>query len=130
MRQHTQTNTMKDTRVAFFRKTLESLLESLDATVRVTRWEGPDGVPEPLKETAGHLVTRLGTAHRLASSAFTGSPTDAARVQVMLGAMRRLDAAYVAYRQRADRPAAERETAAMALDAEIAEVSSDSRWRA
>lgn len=122
-------NTMKDSRVTFFRNTLESLLESLDATVRVTRWVGPEVIPEPLKETAAHLGTRLGTAGRLASSTFTGSPADAARVEVMLGAMRRLDAAYVAYRQHLDRPAAERETAAMTLTAEIAEVSGDARWR-
>ena len=86
---------MKDTRVMFFRKTLEELLDSLDAVVRVRRWVGPESVPEPLKEAAGHLLVRLGTAGRVASSTFRGSVADTTRVDVMLGAMRRLDAAYV-----------------------------------
>ena len=121
---------MKDSRVAFFRSALEDLLESLVATVRVNRWVGPDAIPEPIKESAARLGTRLGTAGRLASSVFKGTPADVARVEVMLTAMRRLDAAYVAYRQHLDQSAAARETAALALDAEIAEVSDDTRWRA
>jgi hypothetical protein len=120
---------MRDTRVAVFRKTLEGLIESLDATVRLTRWAGADGVPEPLKESASQLTTRLGTASRLAASSFSGTTADTARVSAMLGAMRRLDAAYVTYRQGSERTPRERETAASTLDAEIDEVKADSRWR-
>ena len=121
---------MKDARVALFRKTLEGLLESLDATVRLMRWAGGEGVPEPLKESASQLVVRLGTAHRLTSSSFVGSAVDQARVNVMLVAMRRLDAAYVVYRQGLEKTPSEKESAADALNAEVDEVKGDSRWRA
>src|SRR5262245_65240060 len=95
---------MKDTRVAFFRKTLEGLIESLDATLRLKRWNGAEDVPAPLQESASRLVSCLGTADRLASGSFIGSAADTARVNAMLGAMRRLDAAYVAYRRQVDLP--------------------------
>jgi hypothetical protein len=121
---------MKDTRVAVFRKSLESLIESLDATVRVTRWAGTETIPEPLKDSAAQLVARLGTADRLANGNFKGSVADITRVNAMLAAMRRLDAAYVVYRQRLERKPAERDTAAMALDAAIDEIRSDDQWRA
>ena len=112
---------MKDARVTLFRKTLEGLVESLDATVRVNRWTANESVPEPLKESAARLVGRLGTVDRLASNNFTGSANDVARVNAMVVAMRRLDAAYVTYRARVVRPS-ERDLAATALDAEIDEV--------
>ncbi len=118
---------MKDARVTIFQKTLAGLIESLDATVRVQRWTGAESVPVPLKESASLLVERIGTAGRLVSGNFRGSPVDVARVNAMLDAMRRLDAAYVAYRQGMDRPAAERERAEMALGAVIDEVRADSQ---
>jgi hypothetical protein len=121
---------MKDSRVTVFRKTLEGLIESLDATVRLTRWSGEESIPEPLKVSASLLVDRLGTADRFASSTFNGAQADVARVNLMLSAMRRLDAAYVDYRQHLSQSATEREKAALALDAEIDAVKSDSRWRA
>jgi hypothetical protein len=119
---------MKDTRLAFFRNTLEGLIESLDATIRMRRWDGVEEVPAPIKESASRLVTCLGTADRLVSSSFTGSIADTARVNAMLGAMRRLDAAYVAYRRQLDL-APDGDTAAAALSAEIDDVRSDRRWR-
>src|SRR4051812_20572966 len=106
---------MKDERVTFFRKALEGLIDSLDATVRVTRWSGNEPIPEPLKQSAARLVERLGTADRLASGTFNGSAVDVARVKEMCSAMRRLDAAYVTYRQRIESAPAEREAAAMNL---------------
>jgi hypothetical protein len=112
---------MKDERVIFFRKALDGLIESLEATVRVTAWSGEESIPEPLKESASQLITRLGTADRLASDTFNGSATDTARVSAMCAAMRRLDAAYVTYRQRLTTPA-ERSAAALALDSELEEV--------
>lgn len=116
---------MKDARVTIFRRTLEGLIESLDATARLTTWTSADGAPEPLQESASHLVTRLGTADRLASGNFKGSPADVARVNAMLGAMQRLDAAYVAYRHRLQGSPSERSDAATALHAEIDEVRAD-----
>jgi hypothetical protein len=115
---------MKDERVIFFRKALEGLIESLEATVRVTAWSGEDPVPAPLKESASRLVDRLGTADRLASGTFTGSAVDIARVKDMCVAMRRLDAAYVTYRQHVE---AEGGAAGMTLGAELEEVKADIR---
>jgi hypothetical protein len=115
---------MKDSRVTTFRKALEGLIESLDATVRLTGWSGEETVPEPLKQSASSLITRLGTADRLASASFSGTVADVARVNLMLGGMRRLDAAYVAYRQRLQGSPSDRAGAAPALHAEIDEVRS------
>jgi hypothetical protein len=110
---------MKDSRVAIFRKTLDGLIESLDATVRIERWAGTDSVPEPLRDSAGQLLVRLGAANRLAAGRFSGSRADEMRVKTIADAVRRLDVAYVAYCQsRAHAP----EVAAVALDAEIQEI--------
>lgn len=118
---------MKDERVAFFRKALEGLLESLDATVRVTRWSGAEVIPDPLQESAGRLVNRLGTADRLATSQFKGSIADVARVNAMTEAMRRLDTAYVAFRHRLEVKPGDSDVAALALHAELDEVKADAR---
>jgi len=57
------------------RGALESLVESLDATVRLARWDsGGNAAPEPLKKSASQLVQRLGAATRLASGKFVGAP--------------------------------------------------------
>lgn len=116
---------MKDERVKSFRAALEALIESLDATVRVTRWVGADVVPEPLKESASRLVQRLGTADRLASANFKGSVADVTRVNAMTAAMRRLDTAYVAYRRQLEHKSAEPDAAALALHAELEDVRAD-----
>lgn len=113
---------MKDARVTIFRRTLEGLIESLDATVRLVGWSDADSVPEPLKQSASQLLTRLGTADRLASASFKGSAADVARVDTMRGAMRRLDAAYVAYRQVLTGTPNQRDHAASALRTEIEDV--------
>jgi hypothetical protein len=113
---------MKDARVAIFRTTLVGLIESLDATIRVKGWADAERVPEPLEESASRLLSRLGTADRLAASNFMGSAADAARVNTMLGAMRRLDAAYVSYRRGLEGDPGERENALTTLRAEIEEV--------
>ena len=109
---------MKDTRVALFTQALDGLIESLEATIRVTEWAGNETLPEPLSEAARHLVQRLGTAGRLASSVFVGSPTDVARVTALCAQMRRLDTAYVTYRQHLETPSL-RPGAAMTLTQEI-----------
>ncbi len=115
---------MKDERIKLFRTALEGLLESLDATVRVNRWTGAESIPEPLMESASRLMERLGTADRLAASTFNGSPNDNARVKVICASLRRLDAAYVAYRQRFEAEPSARELAATTLNAELDEVRS------
>ncbi|EYF04205.1 Hypothetical protein CAP_4682 [Chondromyces apiculatus DSM 436] len=88
----------------------------------MSEWEASEIIPEPLKESAGSLLSRLGTADRLAAASFTGKPADVALVDTMRTAMRRLDAAYVVYRQRSSGPQSERVAAARVLGAEIEEV--------
>jgi len=105
---------MKDSRIAIFRRTLDGLIESLEATVRIERWAESESIPDPLRESAGQLNVRLGAANRLVAARFAGSTADAARVSSIADAMRRLDAAYVSYCQAPDR-----EAAVQSLDAEL-----------
>ena len=110
---------MKDQRVPFIRRALDGVLESLEATLRVKRWTGAEEIPEPLKKAALRLVERLGTADRLAATAFRGTPQDVGRVEAMVSAIRKLDAAYVTFRQALDRKPEELEAAAITLTEEI-----------
>lgn len=95
---------MRDRRVMVFKKSLEELVESLDATVRIARWEGLDEVPQPLRDSASKLVTRLGTTDRLAQGVFKGNAADVTNVNRMTDAMKRLETAYVTYRKKLDSP--------------------------
>jgi hypothetical protein len=113
---------MKDSRVTIFRAALDALLDSLDAAVRIERWTGSETVPEPLQESARQLVTRLGAANRLAAGRFSGSIADAARVAAIAEAVRRLDAAYVAYCRGREGSSQDRDLAAQALDAELVDI--------
>lgn len=95
---------MKDQRVANFRKLLLSLIESLEADVRIKRWDGPEAVPEPLQKSAAELELRLDTANRLAADKFVGSTAVVASLTAMSVAARRLHAAYVDWRKSAGAP--------------------------
>jgi hypothetical protein len=106
-----------DSRVAIFRGALDSLIESLEATVRVARSASGEGTSELLEASAAQLLPRLGAANRLAAGRFSGSIADVARVQAIAAAVRRLDAAYVVYCQGRNR-----DLAAITLDTEILEV--------
>ena len=117
---------MKDQRVAAFRKLLNSLVESLDATARITRWRPSEAVPEPLRESAAKLVERLGTANRLASDRYTGPPPVVACLDAMVGATKRLDAAYAEFSRLMAEGSAHRLEAAIALDHEISGVKAES----
>jgi hypothetical protein len=117
---------MQDKRVVIFRTALDELVASLDATLRVMRWEGTESIPEPLQECASHLVTRLGTADRLANGVFKGRPQDVTRVAALTGAMRRLEAAYVDFRRTSTSPT-DRAKAETALLAAIDEVKAESQ---
>jgi len=115
---------MKDIRVKSFQTALERLADSLDATVRLKRWEPTEAVPEPLKRLALDLPERLDLANRLAAGTFLSSSADAARIDAMRVATERLVAAYGAYRGNLDLPNDER-SAAMVLQEEIGQVRSD-----
>jgi hypothetical protein len=121
---------MKDQRLQVFRAAVEGLMESLEAYVRVSRWKDAGKPPEPLATAAAKLVDRLGAADRLSSGTFVGTATDANKVTAMCAAMKRLDAAYVAYRQRLEWTPDQETIACATLEAEIGEVRTESHhWR-
>jgi hypothetical protein len=114
---------MKDARVAAFRSALESLMTSMDATVRIARWtEGTESIPAPLKKAVAALDDRLEAARKLADSKVVGAPQVTARIQAMTSCIRRLDEAYEAYRQEITAAPGTEAEAALALDVAIADV--------
>jgi hypothetical protein len=120
---------MNDQRVAPFRQALTSLLESLDATVRVARWPGPEAIPAPLEHSASKLLDRLGSANRFAADRYLGSPPVVVCMSAMSAATKTLDAAYVEYRRHLAGSSEEVAEAAMALDHELDAVKATSaRW--
>jgi len=120
----------QDPRIVTFRGALESLIESLDATVRIARWEqGGEPIPEPLLRSAAQLQERLGSANRLAGGRFVGAAAVVATSDAIKEAVQRLDAAFVAYRKRAEGSSSERDEAAIELDAEVGRIKLDAhRW--
>lgn len=120
--------TGKDPRIVAFRGALESLIESLDATVRVARWgAGEEPIPEPLRQSATQLQDRLGSANRLAAGRFVGAPAVVATSDAIKEAVRHLDAAFVSYRKRAE--GGHREEAMIDLDTEVGRIKLDAgRW--
>jgi hypothetical protein len=118
---------MNDQRVEYFRKLLASLVESLEADVRIKRWEGPDAVPEPLAKSAAELLPRLSVTNRLAADRFVGSAAVVESLGAMSAAARRLDAAYAKSRKQA---AGFTPDSIRALSEEIDAVKADAeRWR-
>jgi hypothetical protein len=124
----TRRGTGKDPRIVTFRSALESLIESLDATVRIARWEaGGEPIPEPLRQSAAQLQDRLGSANRLAAGRFVGAPAVVATSDAIKEAVRTLDAAFVAYRKRAE--GGQRDEAVIELDGELGRIKLDAhRW--
>ena len=110
---------MNDQRVMAFRRVLNALVESLDATVRVARWSGPDAIPTPLENSASKLLDHLGSANRFAADRYSGSPPVVACMTAMSVATKTLDRAYVEYRRHLEGQKEELDRAAMALDQEI-----------
>lgn len=118
-----------DARLTQIRRVLEALLESLDATVRLTRRQDGEAMPDPLEQSAAQLLDRLGAANRLAAGKFVGPPAFVATTTAIGDAIRQLDAAFVAYRKHLDRAPSESGEAAIALDAEIGRIKLDAgRW--
>jgi hypothetical protein len=117
----------KDPRIVTIRGALESLIESLDATLRIARWAGGEPIPEPLRHSAAQLQDRLGSANRLAAGRFVGAPAVVATSDAIKEAVRGLDAAFVSYRKRAD--GGQREEAVIELDSEVGRIKLDAhRW--
>ena len=121
----------KDPRIVTFRGALESLLESLDATVRIARWRSGDGepIPEALQRSAAQLQDRLGSATRLAAGRFVGAPAMVNTSDAIREAVQELDAAFLAYRKRRDSVASDRDEAAIVLDGVVGRVKLEAhRW--
>jgi hypothetical protein len=116
---------MRDRRLTHFQTALESLAESLDATARICRWEGPDEIPEPLQQSAGKLIERLGAANRLTTGHLAGPPEVVARLTRIRAAIQRLDGAYVDYVHRIQAAHPEPAEAAAMLDLEICGAKTD-----
>jgi hypothetical protein len=112
---------MKDVRLKGFREALEGLSESLDAFVRVSRWADAEPPPEPLRTAAAKLADRLGTAERLCTPTYVGTPVDTTKVNAMVATMKRLDGAYANYRKRIEAEPAQSADALGTLEAEIGE---------
>ncbi len=123
---------MNDTRVKSFRDALERLTESLDATIRVERWDPADAVPEPLSRLAAELAARIELVRRLAAGAFSGSSGDVAKMNAMRVATERLTAAYGAYREVPEAaPPVDPRLAAMVLEEELGQVRAETAaWTA
>jgi len=117
----------KDPRIVTFRSALESLLDSLDATVRIARWQADAGepIPEPLQRSAEQLQTRLASATRLAAGKFVGAPAVVLKSDAIKEAIGQLDAGFVAYRKCLDRLPGDRAEAAIALDTVLGQVKAD-----
>jgi hypothetical protein len=116
---------MKDQRIPLLRRTLIELMESLDATARLSRWDSEEAAPEPLRESAAKLSERLLAANRLAEGKFVGAAQVVASHAGMTGAIKRLDAAYVQYRNRIEAKPSERDAAGVALDEELGGVKAE-----
>ena len=110
---------MNDQRVAFLRGLLEALVDSLDATVRIARWDDGDPVPEPLEKSASLLQSRLGAANRSAAGKFVGSPKVLAATSALTAAIRRLDDALVVFHRDGGDASSQREHAIATLEREV-----------
>ena len=120
-----------DPRIVTFRGALESLIESLDATVRIARWPSGDGepIPEPLQRSAAQLQDRLGSATRLAAGRFVGAPAMVNTSDAIKEAVQELDAAFLAYRKRLEGAPSDRDEAAIVLDGVVGRVKLEAhRW--
>ncbi|MGH7435800.1 MAG: hypothetical protein ACRENE_09005 [Polyangiaceae bacterium] len=120
----------KDPRIVTFRGALEALIDSLDATVSITRWPNVgEPIPLPLLQSAARLQDRLGSATRLANGKFVGAPTFVNTSDAIREAVQALDGAFLVYCRRVDGTADERLEAATALDAVLGRIKlAASRW--
>ena len=116
---------MKDQQLIHLRRRLDDLVESLDATARLSRWDSKEPAPEPLRERAAKLGERLCVANRLATAKFGGAGQLVASLAGISKAIKRLDAAYVQYRQRIEAKPSERDAAVVALDGELGGVKAE-----
>lgn len=113
---------MNDRRVAAIRNALEALIESIDATTRIARWDSTDPVPASLGQSAAKLESNLVAAERLAQGNISGTPAVTAHLMTMSAAIRRLSLAYEQFKTRCTEHPEEKAEALQALDFEVDEV--------
>jgi hypothetical protein len=122
-------NTMNDRRVAAIREALEVLLDSIDATSRLKRWDASDSFPESMRQSATQLDQRLEAANKLAASSYVGNTLVVSRLNGISDAIRRLDRACTDFRVRIAQDPTQLSAALDAMDAEVDEVKNESeRW--
>jgi len=120
---------MNDRRVAAIREALENLLDSIDATSRLKRWDATDPFPESLRKSATELDQRLEVANQLASKSYVGSTLVVSRLNGISDAIRRLDRACADFRARIALDPLQVSAALDAMDAEVDEVKNAAeRW--
>ena len=108
---------------------LARALEVREAVIRLERWPDGEPKPAPLVLSAGKLQDRLGTAERLSSARFHGTPAELDKVGTMCVVLKGLDEAYVTYRQQLDSPGSEdMGEAVVALEAKVAALAAET-WR-
>jgi hypothetical protein len=115
---------MNDRRVAAMRSALEALIESIDATTRIARWDSSDPIPASLGQSAAKLETNLASAKKLAQGNISGTPAVTAHLMTMTAAIRRLCLACEQFQTRCSEHPEEKVEALQALDFEVDEVKS------
>ena len=119
----------RDARLIQFRAVLDALIESLDASVRLTRWNEDESKPDALERSAALLLDRLGSANRLAAGRFVGAPAFVTTSTAIGEAIQALDRAYVEFLRSGGKGPSALEEAAGALDAEIGRIKLDAeKW--
>jgi hypothetical protein len=118
---------MNDRRVTAIRSALEALVESIDATMRIARWDISDPVPDSLRLAAAQLEANMKLANELARGNVSGTPAIVHRLSVTSSAVIRLTAAYREFESLKNGQADEVATARENLDAAIDSVNEDMR---
>jgi hypothetical protein len=120
---------MNDRRVAAIREALEALLDSIDATSRLQRWDASDSVPESLRRSAALFDQRREAANKLAASSYVGNILVLSRLNGISDAIRRLDRACEEMRTRVAQDPQQVSAALDAMDTEVDEVKNEAeRW--
>ncbi|MGC4064167.1 MAG: hypothetical protein QM784_05900 [Polyangiaceae bacterium] len=118
---------MNDRRVAVIREALLTLLDSLDAVSRVSRWDAMDPIPESLESSAKQLEARLEKANALTATSYVGSALVVSQLNGISDAIRRLDRAYIAFRERVTEHPDETEAALETMRFDVDEVKDAAR---
>ncbi len=118
---------MNDRRVAAIRSALEVLVESIDASSRIARWDVSDPVPDSLRLAAAQLDANLKLANELVQGNFSGTPAVTSRLIGTSAAIRQLTSAYDEFRNRNCANNEENWDALATLDAAIDRAREDMR---